>query len=90
MEKVRTSLTKELKELKELRTKYTCTLNPFKRKVFDFKKGKQIKYKDDHPRMGYICPTCSTAYTYLKHYLVDGVSMCEECALKKIVKSKVK
>lgn len=81
---------------KFLRSNYLCVVNPQKRKVFDFKKGKHLKYKrhaysdksglicNAMPLCGYMCPVCDIANSDSKHFHVDGVCMCEACAIKVI------
>jgi hypothetical protein len=84
------------KEQKYLRSHYLCVVNPQKCKVYDFKKKKQVKWqrtwggvtsspKKQWPTFGFVCPICEKADSSAKHFLVDGVSMCETCALSKII-----
>lgn len=79
------------KKLKYLRERYLCTVNPGKRKVWSFRKGRQIKRRKGWhntdpgwPTMGFVCPICRTACSNLHHYLIGRVSMCENCALEAI------
>ena len=88
-------------KLKYLKTHYICTVNPHKRKVWDYKKKKQIKKKrygsekegvvrdvqNQWPLMGYVCPECELANNYMKHYLINKRSLCEKCALKELDKT---
>ena len=81
---------------KHVRGHYLCTVNPGKRKVFNFKKGRQVKLnrwgsgkfgyvKDEQfPLMGYACPVCETFGSNTSHFLIGKVSMCEYCAIKKM------
>ena len=96
MEKEKSSIIKKEKnmtkdkDLKYLKTHYLCTANAGKYKVFDSKKGKQVKYRDRHglkrkwPMIGFMCPICEIASSNMSHYLIDGESICEDCALKKL------
>lgn len=72
-----------------LKTKYLCTVNPFKRKVFDPKRGKQIHlpnftsgmYGRRWPLIGFVCDKCGQGDNFQKHYMIDEGSLCESCAI---------
>ena len=86
------------RKIKYVRGHYLCTVNPGKRKVFNFRKGKQVKLKrwgsprdggayvkgEQFPMMGYVCPTCRVFGSDLRHYRVEKISICEDCAIKKV------
>lgn len=75
--------------LKTLKSKHICVVNAGKRKVYDFDKGKQVKRaKNKWPVFGFICNVCLMAATNTNLYLLGGITMCEECALKKTLKQK--
>lgn len=74
---------------KHIRTHYKCICNPFKRKRFDFKKGKLIKVPEHNvcqnetwPLFGHICPVCGIVSNQAKHWIIDEMDMCDDCAMR--------
>jgi hypothetical protein len=63
-----------------LRDTFTCTVNPANKNIYDFTKKKMV-YHRDFPHLGYVCPKCGWWDNFSRHYLINGNSVCERCAL---------
>lgn len=74
-----------MNDLEYLKTNFLRVVNPFNRKVYDFKKRKQVrKNGGSFPMSGYLCLECGWADNMTSHYLIGKNIMCELCALERI------
>lgn len=82
--------------LKQMKSKYICVVSPRKRKVYDFKKKKQIKFRSNDgnthnpdgtpiknrmPTIGFMANCCNEYNSFEKIYYVDKKLMHESCAM---------